>query len=649
MNNLTEKIDYDYLNLESMGGSPPYGFVLKSENGNYRVQKALSKSKGTILLVCNYIFSAKFTTSTTDHEVFDKQKWKGGVNVFLGKGSVYHTKYDRIEKGEEYHLKMAGNQLLDFILNYEAEGYNGNSIGYGIAPISVVLPILVMYISIPIVFIISVLAIIIKEKNNVKQFLIDLLKEFICFIIILALFLLEGYLIYLINPNSASANQIFVILTALSGLFFFLFFQRIFKIQKWSRFRLIIDSLIMVASITTDLSLPFCFLTILSILFYFFDNKIIKFIFGILQYLMMSLFFSFLIQIVMQYTTRFSEKIGNLVLFAIFFVFSYHISVSPLEFNDITEKLDIVESLSKLFSEKNENNQFVNNDVGTQYNINDELNDISDNLIDSQTKKMCDKKTIPVLLMMIYIIYPLVILIILLLKPYPYSKNYILRGTFLNVFKENSKTSSMIFLPSNGYNYAKKNIKKSAKFNNINEVKNITEIVSLDYFEKVFSYESNDNNIGIFNGKCKNIKMPENDFIHIELLQNYSNGTYEFNFNINITNDSCIDFAYIYIRCSDCVKKVNHIPIDYSKKKYASYDVLLKVGKKDIIDDYLPDFIANTNFTLSTNNFNYTIALNTMEITKEYYEFLDAFGEAACNAKSQRPADTIFVYDKSYP
>ena len=31
MNELTNKTEnYDYLNLESMGGSPPYGFVIKN-------------------------------------------------------------------------------------------------------------------------------------------------------------------------------------------------------------------------------------------------------------------------------------------------------------------------------------------------------------------------------------------------------------------------------------------------------------------------------------------------------------------------------------------------------------------------------------------------------------------------------------------
>ena len=649
VNNLTEKLDYDYLNLEAMGGSPPYGFVIKSINGNYRVQKALSKSRGSILVPSNYIYVTNFTTSSTDHVVFDKQGWKGGVSVFLGKGSVYHTKYDRIEEGNEYHLKIAGNQLLDFVLNYEVEGYNDNSVGYGIAPICMVVPIIVMYPLIPLIFIFSVVVIIIKEKNNVKEFLKDILKEFLCFIIILAIFILQGLLISLINPNSASANQVFVGLTAMSGFFLFLFFQKIFRIQKWSRLRAIFDLLIMMICITTDLSLPFLCLSILSIIFYTFNNKFVKFIFGILQYLLMSLFFAFSIQVFMQYTTRFKEIIGNIILFILFFVFSYHLSASPLEFNDITEEEDISQMINDILkkSNSNEDKQYLKKDI--DYNINDEIKEDNDDE-PKYNNKYCNKKTIPIYLMIIYLLYPIILLVVLFLKPYPYSKDYTVRGKFLNVFKENKNTSSMIFTFGNGYNYVKKNIKESDIFkNNIKEIENITEIVKMGYSGKCFSYESTDKNIGIFNDKCRNISMPDGNVFNITPLQSSMNGTYDFNFNFNISNDYCIDFAYIYIRCTDCVKKINNITIDTKKDDNPIHDVYLRVGKYNITNDDLPNFITNSNFTLTTNNFNYTIILNTMQITRDYYKFLDAFGEGACNSKSlSLITDTIFVYDRSY-
>ena len=645
VDNLTEKIDYDYLNLEAMGGGPPYGFVIKSNNGSYRIQKALSKSRGSILMSSNYIYATKFTSSYTDHIVFDEQGWRGGVSVFLGKGSVYHTKYDRIEDGNEYHLKIAGNQLLDFVLNYESEGYNEDGVGYGIAPICVVFPILVMNILEPIIFICSILVIILKEKKNIKDFLKDLLKEFICFIIIAAIFLLEGLLVYLTNSNSPAANQVFLGLSAISGLFLFLIFQKIFKIKKWSRFRLIIDSLIMIISITTDLSLPFSSLTILSIIFYAFDNKIVKFIIGIFQVLVMSLFFAFLIDIFMQYTVRFNELIGNIVLFAIFFIFSYHITLSPLEFNNIEEEIKFLELIHIIFKKKNRDDkkEYLNSNSDSKCNINDEINNNIDNK--SNSFKFFDKKYIPFYLMIIYILYPIILLLIFFLKAYPYSKEYTVRGSFYNIFKENETSSSMVFLPSIGYNYAKKYIEESEFKNNFREIQNISEIINFMSSNKGFVVESHDQTIGIFNEKCKNILRPTREVFNITYLGNTSNETYNFKFYFNISNNSCIDSVYIYISCNECVKSVNGIKIN---EKRNIHQMTLKVGRKNFTYDNLPDFIIESNYTLNIDNFNYTIFFNSMEITYEYYKFLDSFGEASCNSKGQSATDTIFIYDGSF-
>ena len=202
-NNMTET--YDYLNLESMGGSPPYLFVIKNNKGNFRIQKALSKTTGSILFTMNFIYESGIVTSSTDHVVFNEQNWTGGVNVFLGKGSVYHSKYDKInDLFEGYgHLNIAGNQLLNFVLNYKAEndGENGNSVGYGIAPICIALPSLFFYITNPIIFIAAVILIIIKERNSMKEFFWDLLKEFIIFIIIIGIFIIVGLLVCGVNSN----------------------------------------------------------------------------------------------------------------------------------------------------------------------------------------------------------------------------------------------------------------------------------------------------------------------------------------------------------------------------------------------------------------------------------------------------------------
>ena len=102
--------------------------------------------------------------------------------------------------------------LLDFVMKYEPDddSYNGNSIGYGIAPICVVLPSLVFYILNPIIFVASVVLIVLKERKIWKEFLFDLLFEFISFIIILIIYVIIGLFVHLANPFSAAPDQTFI-------------------------------------------------------------------------------------------------------------------------------------------------------------------------------------------------------------------------------------------------------------------------------------------------------------------------------------------------------------------------------------------------------------------------------------------------------
>ena len=618
-NNNSTNEEYDYLNLEAMGGGPPYAFVIKSNNGNYRIQKALSKTKGSILLASNYIYNTKFTTSNTDHTVFDQEGWKGGVSVFIGKGSAYHTRYDRIDKEE--HLKINGNQLLDFVLNYESDGYNGDSIGYGISPICIVLPISFLNISIPIIFIATIIVIIYKEEN-IKLFFQDLLKEFLCFIIVFVIFLIEGFLVFYFNPNSPASNQVFIILISISGLFLFIIFQNILKIQKWSRFRLVFDSLIMIISLGTDLSITISILTILSLLFYVFENKTLKLIIGILQVFIMSLFFTVLLQVFTQYTTRFNELLGNFVLFALFFIFSYHISVSPLEFTKFIIKkeiLNITEENEPLNKEKNSN--------------------IKDNKINKE-KEILNNYDFP----LTFIIYIIFLNIILYLKPYPYSKDYTIRGRFLHVIRDNND-STMIFHTTNGYNYAKKNLEKS-NFSNFKE-EDINNYLEIGYSGKAFIFNTNDTKIKSYNKICYDT-MPELNFSKIITPYNNSDGTFDFIFKFNLPNTSCIDAIYIYIFCNDCIKKINGKK--YINEDNCFYQVLLRNGKEMINDDNLADFKIETNFTLSEYNFKYTVLLNTMKNTETYQEFLNSFGEASVNArKIALVSDTVYKYEGIFP
>ena len=368
-----------------MGGSTPYVFAVKNRYGNYRVQKALSKTRGTILSSLDLILDSGVIQSTSDHKVFNGQNWTGGMNVFLGLSSVYHTKYDKIIKQD--HLNIAGCQLLDFVLNYEPNDdvYNGNSVGYGISPICIVLPNLVFFIVNPIIFIVAIVLIIIKERKNMKEFLLDLLFEFICFIIIFIIFIIIGILVYLINSFSASSGHIFIYLCSILGLFLFLIFQRIFKIKKWSRFRLILDLILMMLCINTDLSLPFLALTICSTIFYFFDNKIVKYISAFFQYLIMSIFFALLIQLALQFLTRLNIVIlGNVIVFVFFFIFSYHISVSSLDLYDVTQEDKISDLIKILFSKDS------NISSETSFNNDNEFN-ILDDLVDEKAEKKSNK------------------------------------------------------------------------------------------------------------------------------------------------------------------------------------------------------------------------------------------------------------------
>ena len=497
-----------------------------------------------------------------------------------------------------------------------------------------------MYILIPIVFIVSVIVIIFKEKAEIKVFLFDLLKQFACFMIILAIFVIESLFIYLFNSNSASANQIFLGLVAYSGLGLFLLFHRLFKIRKWSRFRLVLDSLLMMLLIATDLSLPFSCLTILSIIFYAIDNKIVKFIIGILQVLVMSLFFAFLIQIFMQYTTRFSEIIGNLFVFIIFFIFTYHLSVSPLEFHEIEEKEDVVKSLNSLLLNMRETKiQEYLNESGD--NINNSFRDENSSV--NSSNKYFKMKYFPNYLIIFNLFYFIVLFLVLLLKFEPYSKDYTVRGIFLNVFK-NKQSSNMIFATYNGYNYAKKNLEKS-KFKNYKE-DDLSKYMNNGYNGKCLVVNSNDTSIGFYNNKC-NITMPELDFSKIIKQENNTDGTFNFTFTFNIPNTTCIDMIYLKLHCQDCIKKINGI--NYDKESRGSFDMLLRVGKEEILDEDLPNFEISGEFNLNTDNFNFTIDLNTMKNTKEYIEFIDSFGEASCNTKGLKITDTFFEYDGCYP
>lgn len=235
--------------------------------------------------------------------------------------------------------------------------------------------------------------------------------------------------------------------------------------------------------------------------------------------------------------------------------------------------------------------------------------------------------------------------IILYCKPYPYSKDYVIRGIFLHVIRGNND-SSLLFLTSNGYSYAKKYLEKS-NFTNFKE-EDVHNYLEIGYSGKAFIVETNDAKIKSYNKYCKDT-MPELNFSKIITPYNNSDGTFDFNFRFNITNSSCIDGIYIYIFCNNnCIKKINGK--NYKNEDNCLYNVLLRVGKEIINDDNLPDFTIETNFTLSEYNFEYTVLLNSMKNSEKYEEYLNSFGEASVNArKINIVSDTVFKYEGIFP
>ena len=401
--------------------------------------------------------------------------------------------------------------------------------------------------------------------------------------------------------------------------------------------------------ITTDLALPFLGLTILSIVFYFFENKIIKYICAFCQNLILSLFFAFILQLALQYTPRLSEIIGNIMVFVLFFIFSFHLSVSPLDLYEINPEEKIIPLIKGLFKKKSEVEDDIINNEDEKNNIIVELtgDDINNNDLKNypkKTNKYLNKKNISVYLLLFYFVYFLIILLVLFLKPFPYSKSYTVLGVFLNIYKD-KENSTMVFMPFiGGYNYAKKYIKESDYKSNFNEGEINDYLKGTPYKGKVFAVKSKEN-ININNPKC-NFTMPDIKEILNITYNNITNNKYEFNFNINISKGACIDGVYLFIHCNECVKEVN------GKEKpdlwEGNYFLLIRVGKEKIDDNKLPDFISQSKIILNVNEFNYSLLLNTKKNSKDYLKFLDSFGEASVNIGQSLPSDTVYNYEAKF-
>ena len=193
----------------------------------------------------------------------------------------------------------------------------------------------------------------------------------------------------------------------------------------------------------------------------------------------------------------------------------------------------------------------------------------------------------------------------------------------------------MMFIPAIKSNYPRKYIKESGY-----DFKEVTEENMLCYAVK--SKESISEN----NPQCNFTMPPLKDFFEINNVRNISDNQYELNIKINISKTACIEAVYINFFCDTCLEKMNS---QIANKKNEN-DILLMIrhGKKEIIDSELADFITESNIVVNVTSFNYTVSLNTKKNSKDYLKFLESFGEASVNFGKYSPADTIYKYDRNY-
>ena len=540
------------------------------------------------------MFDLKFTTLTSNHVVFNEKGFKGGVRTFLGL-SNYHTKYDNIKNKE--HLFIAGHQLLDFVLNfnpYDNDNDNNNVYSFGICPFCFTISSTFCILIIIFFFISTYAYIYLYEGKNIKKCLFEILKFVIMFILVLLFFILESFISYLFNTCSFASNQFFLILISFSGLCIFYFIQIIFNITKWDLIRLFFDSLIMLLLITTDVAFPFIFITVCSFLFYIFKKKYLQYIFSLIRTIIISLYYSNLIQIIMQYTTRIKGYLADLLLYLTFFFFSFHCSIPGIAIayneNDSIYNINI-EEMEPILNNFNEfQSDFENDDLIERKK---EQNNFYSYLYKS-----------------IFIIFPIIIIFIIIFKPYPYSINYTLKGEFIEIFEENKTGAQFLFYPYKGIDYLKKYSKNNENIKYENYTYN-----SINKKGNVFLLDASDEKVPCSFEDTKIENISEN---HMEIHLKFSN-----------INSSCINAIFIFINCSNCVKEGNGIKY-ISKKDKNHYMMRLYVGKNknDSVNDLRE---IETKIKVNTTNYTMDIIYNSKITSPKFLEFLNSFGESTVN------------------
>ena len=93
----------------------------------------------------------------------------------------------------------------------------------------------------------------------------------------------------------------------------------------------------------------------------------------------MSLFFAVFLQLALQFSPKLGNSIlSNLLIFALFFIFSYYMSASPLDLYNVTEENEILGLMKNIFAKDSNSNL-------DDMSINNET--IKDDLINAQEEK----------------------------------------------------------------------------------------------------------------------------------------------------------------------------------------------------------------------------------------------------------------------
>jgi len=490
--------DFNYLNLEAMGSSRPFALLTKSSTNSRAIQSAYSKVKGAIgVTFINDLYNSGITDSGSACSIFDKANWTGAMSVFLGAGTHYHTKYDMIYNSLD--LELAGNQLLQFLINYKPSP-NGNAASYGIAPFMVVMPNKALYVIVPITFCIVVCSIIffsafsirickskksnsllnntldntferrdsdsfISEfdsslfKTNLKNYGIDLLKGIAVVISILIIFVLFSILLYVGNTCSfAGQPTLFVFTMSLSGVCLYVLAQRITKVKDWAAVRLTLISILNLISVTLDTTLPLWFITLEALAFYVWNNRIWRWTVYIIQCFTMALFFVILNGTFFSYSARFSGIISDLVTYLILFFYSTHLSLPLLSLTfSMEEEQDCRSRVlnshassddSKMNQNGNENsryNSLLDHNQGDKEDILGMLREYGVTFNSRSGKFAKFLELVPFILIIV------VVFVYWMIAPAPFSKVYCLRGAFAEDFFENG-TARMSFTPEQSEN-----------------------------------------------------------------------------------------------------------------------------------------------------------------------------------------------------